>query len=41
LKWGPWVLSFLRMCLERNPKYRASAHDLYQFLVIAKPLGNP
>jgi len=38
LKWGPWVLSFLRMCLERNPKYRASSNDLYQFLVLAKPL---
>lgn len=37
LKWGGWVLSLLKMCLERNPKYRASANDLYQFLVVAKP----
>jgi serine/threonine protein kinase len=40
LKWGPWVLSLLRMCLERNPKYRASANDLYSFLLIAKPISS-
>lgn len=36
LKWGRWLMSLLRMCLQRNPKYRASAKDIYQFLVIAK-----
>lgn len=36
LKWGLWLRSLLKMCLQRNPKYRASAKDIYQFLVIAK-----
>jgi serine/threonine protein kinase len=36
LKWGLWIHSLLKMCLQRNPKYRASAKDIYSFLVIAK-----
>lgn len=36
LKWGQWIHSLLKMCLQRNPKYRASAKDIYQFLVISK-----
>jgi serine/threonine protein kinase len=32
LKWGPWLNSLIKMCLQRNPKFRASAADLYQFL---------
>lgn len=38
LKWGPWLLSFLRMCLERDPKYRASSSELYEFLIGARPI---
>jgi serine/threonine protein kinase len=32
LKWGPWLASLIKMCLQRNPRFRASAADLYQFL---------
>lgn len=35
LKWGPWVRSLIKMCLQRNPKFRASSADVYQFLVLA------
>jgi hypothetical protein len=34
LKWGPWVNSLIKMCLQRNPKFRASSADVYQFLVL-------
>lgn len=32
LKWGVWVPSLLRMCLQENPKNRPSAKDLELFL---------
>lgn len=39
LKWGQWVNSLIKMCLQRNPKFRASASDIYQFLVLTKTKG--
>jgi serine/threonine protein kinase len=36
LKWGPWMHSVLRMCLQKVPRNRASADDLYKFLSLAK-----
>ncbi len=38
LKWGNWVHALLRMCLAQNPKIRASAKEIQQFLL--KILGN-
>ena len=35
LKWGDWLNSLIKMCLQRNPKFRATSKDIYQFLVIA------
>ena len=36
LKWGPWLHSLLRMCLQKVPKNRATADDLFRFLTLAK-----
>lgn len=36
LKWGPWLQALLRMCLQKNPKFRASAEEIVQFLVLSK-----
>ena len=32
LKWGVWVHSLLRMCLQQNPKTRGTAKDILVFL---------
>lgn len=36
LKWGPWLHSLLRMCLQKVPRNRALADDLFRFLTLAK-----
>lgn len=36
MKWGDWVHALLRMCLQPNRDYRASAEELYHFLAILK-----
>ena len=36
LKWGPWLHSLLRMCLQKVPRNRAVADDLFRFLTLAK-----
>jgi serine/threonine protein kinase len=32
LKWGTWVFSLLRMCLQQNPKHRAKSIEVHRFL---------
>jgi serine/threonine protein kinase len=36
LKWGMWVHSLLRMCMQRHPKYRASAEQVFLYLSTLK-----
>ena len=41
MKWGDWVHALLRMCLQPNKDYRASAEEMYNFLAILKLEGQP
>jgi hypothetical protein len=36
LKWGKWIYALLKMCLQKNPMFRASAEDVHKFLILAK-----
>ena len=36
LKWGSWLHSLLRMTLQQNKDYRASAEELFNFLTVLK-----
>ena len=37
LKWGDWLHALLRMCLQRNPRNRATAHEVFMHLSTLKP----
>jgi len=32
IKWGPWIQTLLSMCLQHDPKCRASAKEIFSFL---------
>lgn len=36
LKWGIWIQSLLRMCLQKNHKYRSTSQEIYEFLIKIK-----
>ena len=40
MKWDDWIHAVIRMCLQPNKDFRASAEDIYQFLAILKLEGD-